>query len=1188
MKQISKRLLSLLLCLVLCISWLPAAALAEEEAEAATEETAAAPEAADTVQPVTVPDAPEEPGESVEALSVQKIDLESAVPSEDTDLLDGDTWIPDSNFRLAIQNSLGVESLTPAEAAKVEALVFGARRIHSLTGISYFPGLKTLYCDNNCLTTLDVSGCTQLEYLNCSDNELTALDISGCTALRTLDCSSNELTALDISGNTALEELRCGNNMLGSLDISSNTALEELDCSMNRLKSLDVSRCAALRILGCSYNELRALDVAGNTALEELSCSCNQLAALDITSLTALNYLDCECNALFCLALPSGDIEWLFSGDQSVLLTAYTVGNYLFADLSSALAGADGSALVFPDDSVSVTRTSSGLLAVDLRTLYDFYGHVDVAFENGNVSGYLSCMGSLESLPFGLQESYLLLAPGESASVAALLSGLPERLADIATVEYYGASTVYSASDGPVVTGSGKTITALNPGVAEVACTVLVDGLDVGTAACRVDVTGGGGADVKSVSLIDTAVTANIYSKTYPRIGILQELEMLNPADTAQNESLSGAGTLLSAEFVDAKAAAAFNLRVVDDRTLELVPTEASVAAGLKGSFNSQIRVYLMGAEEPLTTTAKLKLKVVNTLPAVKGDALSLNCLLEQQLPIILNGADVESIAVVSAPEWLAVDTASGTVSLAPGAPEKASGSLVLRCTLTDCILPVTVTVKVRVSRTEPVVKTSTASVTLTAGGTVEYAWAKVTTPGFENLDITVSRITEGSGKSMVTYPQGANCPYLLVELNDEGVMMLKLDTGLDDGANHTLKVYLTAGGKETAVTVKVKTAKNITLSATPYGTMDSTVDNSRTAVRICAKGLAGIWAPEFCWNEEWGCWEEREASWDVDENGLPTTRAFAFACATFEGFYTKNKTEYVPYTGEGLTTYSSVCSVNSADNQGILIYRAANVPLPKDTYYAKVGLWGWSSAENAFVLQQETYVKLKITFPAKPSVPKLKIKAALQDYYRDGCVALCFNELTNLEQYGGFTFRAVKTYDAVTGKQAPEDVSDWFQFLYGEIYLSEAGWSCVKPGDKYTFTMTCTDFGLNPILDASGNPVSASFSITLKGGKVKATAAPVQLLKKDRFDTATSAVSITGAAVNTDIAPILDAKSAKYYDAQWETDEEGIVTGITLRWKDGAVAPSAASGTVKVSYFVVGNNNPNKPDKLSVKLTVK
>ena len=73
----------------------------------------------------------------------------------------------------------------------------------SLTG---FKNLTSVDVYENAITSLDLSGCSKLEYLDCSsqvnddqEKTLTSLKLTGCSALTYLDCSDCALTTLDIS-----------------------------------------------------------------------------------------------------------------------------------------------------------------------------------------------------------------------------------------------------------------------------------------------------------------------------------------------------------------------------------------------------------------------------------------------------------------------------------------------------------------------------------------------------------------------------------------------------------------------------------------------------------------------------------------------------------------------------------------------------------------------------------------------------------------------------------------------------------------------------------------------------------------------------------------------------------------------------------------------------------------------------
>ena len=208
-------------------------------------------------------------------------------------------YFPDANFRNYLLSTYYGDDrvLTPEEIAYFTQIDLQYRNIADLTGIEHFTALKQLTCNNNQLTTLDVSGCTALETLFCYNNPMTMLDASGCTALERLDCYDNQLTTLDVSGCTALTNIYCHNNQLTTLDVSHRTALIKLCALNNQLTSLNVSGCTALSQLYCQTNQLTSLDVSGCTALIDLECENNQINGENMAALVAsLPTVDVENN----------------------------------------------------------------------------------------------------------------------------------------------------------------------------------------------------------------------------------------------------------------------------------------------------------------------------------------------------------------------------------------------------------------------------------------------------------------------------------------------------------------------------------------------------------------------------------------------------------------------------------------------------------------------------------------------------------------------------------------------------------------------------------------------------------------------------------------------------------------------------------------------------------------------------
>lgn len=207
---------------------------------------------------------------------------------------------PDDNFReYLLGQDYGWDGvLTEREIMNITEMDVYDMEISSLQGIEYFTALTVLDCDDNELTTLDISKNTALVTLYCSMNYLTSLDITNNVALKSLLCYDNELTSLDVSKNTALTFLDCEENKITALDVSMCTELESLTCGYNELTQLDISNLTYLEYLYCYDNYLTTLDVSNNPNLEKLKCEDNQLSSLDISNNPNLWLVYCDGNQI--------------------------------------------------------------------------------------------------------------------------------------------------------------------------------------------------------------------------------------------------------------------------------------------------------------------------------------------------------------------------------------------------------------------------------------------------------------------------------------------------------------------------------------------------------------------------------------------------------------------------------------------------------------------------------------------------------------------------------------------------------------------------------------------------------------------------------------------------------------------------------------------------------------------------
>lgn len=177
--------------------------------------------------------------------------------------------------------------------------------------VTFSPRLHSLYCYNNQLTSLNVTGLTSLLTLNCKNNpDLGSITgLSDCSAVTYFECSDCGLDSLDVGHMNDLGELWCSNNLFTTLSVinkpqltalvaNDNPFLEQLECYSCALTRLDVSNCPVLDYIDCEENQLTELDVTTCPALVYFLCSYNQLTELDISRNSELLYLWCQDNQL--------------------------------------------------------------------------------------------------------------------------------------------------------------------------------------------------------------------------------------------------------------------------------------------------------------------------------------------------------------------------------------------------------------------------------------------------------------------------------------------------------------------------------------------------------------------------------------------------------------------------------------------------------------------------------------------------------------------------------------------------------------------------------------------------------------------------------------------------------------------------------------------------------------------------
>lgn len=217
-----RKVLSLFLVLLFCLSLLPVGVMAEEAGEEPAISAAAGLLAA--VESVTAEVTADQLASDGEPIADDLV-LEDPVGAEEneenegaghTEIVGMDPGVsiaerfPDEAFRAFVTKNYDTDGngvLSSQEIDAVTEIACQEQGIASLEGIEVFRALTMLWCNANQLTELDVSANTELVHLDCSVNDLTELNVSANEKLEYLNCDYNRLTALDMSANTALTRL---------------------------------------------------------------------------------------------------------------------------------------------------------------------------------------------------------------------------------------------------------------------------------------------------------------------------------------------------------------------------------------------------------------------------------------------------------------------------------------------------------------------------------------------------------------------------------------------------------------------------------------------------------------------------------------------------------------------------------------------------------------------------------------------------------------------------------------------------------------------------------------------------------------------------------------------------------------------------------------------------------------------
>ena len=776
-----------------------------------------------------------------------------------------------------------------------------------------------------------------------------------------------------------------------------------------------------------------------------------------------------------------------------------------------------------------------------------------VAFSVGK--GGITVISENSGLPsVSLNMDYMILKPEESKQVNVVLNDVD--WADLVTWHVEDIDGNVDETAAIISVDETGVVTAHAEGIGFVVGEITLNESTC-AARCRVDVVSDplGSVEetekqysISGVSVPNPKATVELFKTCYTRLTIvpnlIQNMRAQAVSDTHFVEGIlppeENGVAIQSARFADDGSTAVspyFSLYVIDDRTLEIVPTRLALDLGaakskeLKSSYQSSIIVSIDDVE---FKTAPVTLTVKKTLPNVKVSSVKFNSYFADSKTLSFSGGEVTDIEPLSYPSWLSISGEKLTYVGSHGTSAKSGkGSLVLLLTVNDWAVKQQVKVNVSYARTAPKLSFSPTTVTLKPGtGDCVTIAKKITPEAFSSNSLYLLSITEGSGKNQKTYYNGERF-YCYVS-GDQ--LIVRAGEAPSDEKAHTYKVTWMLNDTDVKGSFTVKTLANktaVTLSVKASGAIDSGIPDSPITLKITPKN---------------------------------------YHVGSEEPYYVEvHKTSTKPVAVDEV-----VFSTYSYSNSVVLTEQDIG-PVEKGyTYYSFISIPGVTS--NA------TKTKLSTKFS---DADKVSIKASLAtsgkiDVIRPNSsvvvkpkITNCYTYVPDLSDLIIYSVSGKKTEPIGTGENNP----------IFDVVIDASGNFVLTRKANVPINVKTQKFSVSLQFVADGKTVAtkAPVKLPLVMGSAKLSVDPktIQLLKNDKYTYATVKVSVTDSALSAISQVRIENKFSAYYDIR----EIGNGT-YELFTKSGISLPK--SGTVKLEVLLEGNgeNTANAVLPLTVKIS--
>lgn len=209
-------------------------------------------------------------------------------------------WDEDNNQIEVVYDANKDGFLSKGEIANMKQLLTAESYIRDLKGVEYLTSLIEIDCQRSSLNYMDLTTNTELLILNCYKCDLKGeLDLSKNTKLEGAACHNNrELTSIDVSGCAELNSLNCDSTGVTELDLSNNPKLHSVSFADTGMTKIDLRNNPELAMISAYNTDITHLDLSANPKLEYLDASNCKLRFLDLSTNPNMLYLNLSNNPL--------------------------------------------------------------------------------------------------------------------------------------------------------------------------------------------------------------------------------------------------------------------------------------------------------------------------------------------------------------------------------------------------------------------------------------------------------------------------------------------------------------------------------------------------------------------------------------------------------------------------------------------------------------------------------------------------------------------------------------------------------------------------------------------------------------------------------------------------------------------------------------------------------------------------